>query len=82
MSVKIKKVLSSMKRIEEKMEELQEQWQELSKEKTELENLEIIGLIRGANITTENLTEVIKAYHQTGDMPFAISKEENQHEEI
>ena len=82
MSIKIKKVLANLKKIEDKIEELQEQWQALNKEKMELENLEIIGLIRGANITTENLTEVIKAYHHSGDMPFAISKEEKQHEEI
>ena len=77
MNAKIKKVLSEMRKTELKIEGLQEKWQELSKEKTELENLEIIGLIRGANISTENLTEVIKAYHQTGEVPFAISKEEN-----
>ncbi len=37
-----------MKKIEGKMELLKEKWEELNKQKTELENLAIIGLIRGA----------------------------------
>ena len=52
MNAKLKKVLSDMKKIEDKMELLQEKWNELNKQKTELENLEIIGLIRGAKIST------------------------------
>lgn len=48
MNAKLKKVLSDMKKIEGKMELLKEKWEELNKQKTELENLAIIGLIRGA----------------------------------
>ena len=70
-----------MKKIEKNIEQSQEKWQELNKQKTELENLEIIGLIRGARITTENLTTVIQAYRKNG-VPFIMPKqEENQHEE-
>lgn len=69
-----------MKKIEGKIEELQVKWQELNKQKTEFENLEIIGLIRGARITTENLTDVIKAYRKEG-VPFIMPKQEgNQNE--
>ena len=62
MNAKLKKVLSDMKKTEDKMVLLQEKWDELNKQKTEFENLEIIGLIRGAKISTENLTDVITAY--------------------
>ena len=54
MNAKLKKVLSDMKKIEDKMELLQGKWNELNKQKTEFENLEIIGLIRGAKSSTEN----------------------------
>lgn len=82
MNAKVKKVLSDMEKIEGKIEELQENWQSLNKQKTEYENLEIIGLVRGAKITTENLTDVIKAYRKDG-VPLTMStqEEENQHEE-
>ena len=65
-----------MKKIEGKMELLQEKWEELNKQKTELENLEIIGLIRGAKITTENLNDVITAYRSKSGVPFSSEKQE------
>ena len=45
-------------------------------------NLEIIGLIRGAKISTENLTDVITAYRNKSGVPFSSEKqEENKNEE-
>jgi hypothetical protein len=71
-----------MKKIEDKMVLLQGKWDELNKQKTEFENLEIIGLIRGAKISTENLNDVITAYRSKSDMPFLSKKqEEMNHEE-
>ena len=83
MNAKLKKVLSNMKKIEDKMVLLQEKWDELNKQKTEFENLEIIGLIRGAKISTENLNDVITAYRSKSGVPFLCEKqEENKNEEI
>ena len=76
MNAKLKKVLSNMKKIEDKMVLLQEKWNELNKQKTEFENLEIIGLIRGAKISTENLNNVIKAYRSKSGVPFLSEKQE------
>lgn len=76
MNAKLKKVLSDMKKIENKRELLQEKWEELNKQKTELENLEIIGLIRGAKISTENLNDVITAYRRKSGVPFSSEKQE------
>ena len=82
MNAKLKKVLSDMKKIEDKMELLQWNWEELNKQKTEFENLEIIGLIRSAKITTENLNDVITAYRSKNGVPFSSKKqEENKNEE-
>lgn len=76
MNAKLKKVLADMKKIENKRELLQEKWEELNKQKTELENLEIIGLIRGAKISTENLNDVITAYRSKSGVPFSSEKQE------
>lgn len=76
MNARLKKVLSDMKKIEDKRELLQEKWEELNKQKTELENLEIIGLIRGAKISTENLNDVITAYRSKNGVPFSSEKQE------
>lgn len=82
MNAKLKKVLSDMKKTEGKIGILQGKWQELNKQKTELENLEIIGLIRGAKISTENLNDVITAYRNKSGVPFSSQKqEENKNEE-
>ena len=82
MNAKLKKVLSDMKKVEDKMELLQGKWEELNKQKTEFENLEIIGLIRSAKITTENLNDVITAYRSKNGVPFSSKKqEENKNEE-
>ncbi|MEG0944820.1 MAG: DUF4315 family protein [Angelakisella sp.] len=82
MNAKYKKVMSDMKKLEDKMELLQSKWEELNKQKTEFENLEIIGLIRGAKISTENLNDVIMAYRSKNGVPFSSEKqEENKNEE-
>ncbi len=83
MNAKMKKLLSEMKKIEDKKADLQAKWEELNKQKTELENIEIIGLIRGAKISTENLSDVLKAYGEQNRMPLSIQKqEEKSNEEI
>lgn len=82
MNAKLKKVLSDMQKTEDKIKALQNKWDELNKQKTEFENLEIIGLIRGAKISTENLNDVITAYRSKGGVPFSSEKqEETKHEE-
>ena len=76
MNAKLKKVLADMKKIEDKIGLLQGKWEELNRQKTELENLEIIGLIRSAKITTENLNDVITAYRSKNGVPFSSEKQE------
>lgn len=81
MNTKLKKVLSDMKKIEDKMVILQKKCDELNKQKTEFENLEIIGLIRGAKISTENLNDVITAYRNKNGVPFSFKKQEEMKNE-
>ena len=81
MNAKINKVILDMQKVECKINELQSKWQKLNEQKTELENLEIVGLIRGANISSENLSDVLKAYHSKSDVPFSIQKQEENNNE-
>ena len=78
MNAKINKVILDMQKVECKINELQSKWQKLSEQKTDLE---IVGLIRGANISTENLSKVLKAYHSKSDVPFLIQKQEEDNNE-
>lgn len=70
-----------MKKIEGKISVLQGKWDELNNQKTELENMEIIGLVRGAKISTENLPDVLKAYRTDGVPIFMPKQEEQNHDE-
>ncbi len=81
MNAKLKKVLSDIKKIEDKIGLLKETLEELNKKKIELENLEIIGLIRGAKISTENLNDVITAYRSKSGVPFSSEKQEEMKNE-
>ena len=82
MNVKLKKVISDMKKIEDKIGLLQGKWEELNKQKTEFENLEIIGLIQGEKNSTENLTDVTAAYRSKSGVHFSSGKQkENKNEE-
>lgn len=82
MNSKINKIALEMNKIEKRKHELDLKWNELNEQKTELENLEIIGVIRGAKINIDNLNDVIKAYQNNNGVPFSMKKEERQNDEI
>ena len=62
MNPKLQKVNKDIERTRAKIEELQGFLPDLEKQRTELENLEIVRTIRGANIAPGDLTEFITAY--------------------
>ena len=62
MNAKIKKVIKEIEQTNQKMLELQKKLSLLNDEKTELENLEIIGMFRNAKVTTYNIAEVMEAF--------------------
>ncbi len=76
MNAKIEKLSREIEEVEKRIATLQEKSKEMKHKKMELENLEIIGMIRRAKIPTENLSEVLEAYRNKGDMPFSMEKEE------
>ena len=61
----LKKTLSSLEKADEKnaakITELQARQRELEKQRMELENLDIIGLVRGMGLSPDQLAALIKA---------------------
>ena len=61
MNPKIKKIDKEYAKNAEKISELQARQVELEKQRTELENLDIIGLVRNVGLTPDQLAAVLKA---------------------
>jgi len=62
MNQKIRKVVDEIERTKAKITELQALVPELERKKTDLENTEIVRLVRSASVAPENLTDFIEAY--------------------
>lgn len=61
MNPKIKKINAEYDKNAAKISELQARQKELSKERTELENLDIIGIVRSLGVTPDALAALIQA---------------------
>lgn len=82
MSKKREKVLLEISKTKEKITDLQSKLRELERQKTELENTEIVEIVRSTKMNTTELAAFLKAYREKSDASFIISKqEENNHEE-
>ena len=76
MSNKLQKVLSEIDKVKEKIAVQQTRLRELEQQKTELENMEIVGMVRGLDVAPEELAAFIKA-----GTPDFMESEDNEHEE-
>lgn len=76
MNPKIKKIDTEYEKNAAKIAELQARQKELEKQRTELENLDIIGLVRSVGLTPRQLAALIKG----GEPAAPEIKEENEHE--
>ena len=74
MSKKLEKYRAERDRNNAKIAELKEENRELDRLITELENTEIIGLVRAENMRPEELAEFLNALRQP------TSKEDDEHE--
>jgi hypothetical protein len=82
MSKKKQKVILDIKKTKEKISDLQSKLRQLENQKTELENTEIVELVRGTKMNTSELAIFLKTYREKGDTSFLIEKEEERsHEE-
>ena len=82
MSKKREKLLVDISKTKEKIVELQEKLHEKKKKKTELENTEIVALVRSTKMNTSELSAFLKAYRENNDTSFLNQKQEEiNHEE-
>ena len=82
MSKKGERLLLDISKTKEKIIELQEKLHELEQQKTELDNTEIVALVRSTKMNTSELSAFLKAYRENNDTSFLNQKQEEiNHEE-
>ena len=67
MNVKIERVIREIEKTKGKINEFQAKLRDLEKQKTELENLEIIGAIRGMDISIADLATLFNKENIASD---------------
>ena len=82
MNTKFKKIDAEYAKNTEKISALQNRQKELEKQRRELENLDIVGLVRGMGMTAEELSVLMKASRENRPVSDQNKQEENVHEEI
>jgi hypothetical protein len=78
---KFKKIDTEYEKNAAKISVLQNRQKELEKQRRELENLDIVGLVRGMGMTAEELAALMKASRENRPESNPNKQEEN-HEEI
>ena len=81
MSKKKEKVILEIAKTKEKISVLQSKLRELERKKTELENTEIVELVRSTKMNTSELSTFLKAYRENDASFFIQKQEEITHEE-
>ncbi len=79
--MKIDKIVAEMDRKKAKIAELQADIRELEQKKTEQENLEIVGLVRGVNLPLEELADLLQSFRNQGGMPDILKRKEEPTDE-
>lgn len=64
MNGKLQKVMAEIEKVKAKIAAQQTHLRELEQQKIELENTEIVGMVRGLDVAPEELAAFIKAFPQ------------------
>ena len=82
MNTKISKLQMEIDKIKLKITEHQSKLRELEQQKTEIENTEIVELVRSLKMNTSELSSFLKAYREKSDAPILLptTQEDNEHE--
>lgn len=78
MSSKMKKLLLEIEKTKGKVSEYQMRLRELERQKTELENTEIVELIRSTKMNTSELATFLEAFREKGEASFLMTKQEEK----
>ena len=83
MNTKLNKLQMEIDKIKQKITEQQAKLRELEQQKTEIENTEIVELVRSMKMNTGELSTFLKAYREKNDAPILMptTQEDNHHEE-
>ena len=81
MSKKKQKVILEISKTKEKISGLQDKLKELERQKTEIENTEIVELVRSTKMNTSELAIFLKAHREKSDASFIIQKQEEMNDE-
>jgi len=79
---KLTKLQMEIDKIKQKISEQQTRLRELEQQKTEIENTEIVELVRSMKMNTSELSTFLKAYREKTDAPILMQStpEDNDHE--
>ena len=81
MNPKIAKINTEIDKTKAKIAEFQARLGELDRQKTEIENTEIVELVRGVDATPQELAAFIRAFREQSGAPSLLQKQEDtQHE--
>ena len=82
MNNKLTKLQMEIDKIKQKISEQQTRLRELEQQKTEIENTEIVELVRSMKMNTSELSTFLKAYREKTDAPILMpaTQEDMGHE--
>ena len=81
MNPKITKLLAEREKNDEKIAKLTARNEEIDKQVTELENLDIVGMVRRVGMTPDQLAALMEAARHSGPLPvLADGGEGSEHE--
>ena len=82
MNNKLNKLQMEIDKIKQKISEQQTKLRELEHQKTEIENTEIVELVRSMKMNTSELSTFRQAYRGKNDAPILMpeTQEDNDHE--
>ena len=82
MNNKLNKLQMEIDKIKQKISEQQTKLRELEHQKTEIENTEIVELVRSMKMNTSELSTFLKAYREKTDAPILMpaTQEDMDHE--
>lgn len=81
MNQKIAKINAEIDKTKAKIFEFQSRLRELERQKTEVENTEIVELVRGVDATPQELAAFIRAFRENSGAPSLLQKQEDHQDE-
>ena len=79
--MKVDRIITEIEKTKTKITELQARLRDLERQKTEVENTEILAVVRSANISQQELMEFIQAFKNEGTAAETMLENRDEQEE-